>query len=103
VWRVDALPRTASGKFRRGDLAEALRPARPPSPRADDATPLAAALAALWAYVFGLDAWPAGASFASLGGDAERARALADAARACSTRPRRTGVRRGVDAGRDGA
>ncbi|MBP8140245.1 MAG: hypothetical protein KAX82_05690, partial [Burkholderiales bacterium] len=31
---------------------------------------------------FGLDAWPAGASFASQGGDAERARALADAARA---------------------
>ena len=81
VWRVDALPRTASGKLRRGELAE-----RYGLPAAaglgDDATPLAAALAALWAYVFGLDAWPAGASFASQGGDAARALALTDAARA---------------------
>lgn len=80
VWRVDALPRTASGKFRRGDLAERYG-LQASVDAVDDASPLAAALAALWAYVFGLDAWPAGASFASQGGDAERARALADAAR----------------------
>ena len=82
VWRVDALPRTASGKFRRGELAERYGLPAAVAEGADDATPLAAALAALWAYVFGLDAWPAGASFATQGGDAERARALADAARA---------------------
>jgi len=80
VWRVETLPRTASGKFRRGELAERYG-LQASVDAVDDATPLAAALAALWAYVFGLDAWPAGASFASQGGDAERARALADAAR----------------------
>ena len=80
VWRVDALPRTPSGKFRRGELAERYR-LQAAAEAAPDATPLAAALAALWAYVFGLDAWPPGASFASQGGDAERARALAETVR----------------------